>query len=202
MTDEMMLIDVTGKEHPISKYNTGWILGAGWIFFGVSFGFHCIFYKIHPSATDISLGAIKRRLFSGEEGGWPDNEERSEREDNEGDSGAGIPLLERLREQEQERAEEAGEDNEEDGSEISPMEKLRNCFSCCKKKQEGTIVEGNHDDGKFLACRISLEFPNSNFIRLWWSSASFSKRSLPNISVSSSCSRRALRAPRACPRGT
>ena len=27
-----------------------------------------------------------------------------------------------------------------------------------------------HDDGKFLACRISLEFPNSNFIRLWWSS--------------------------------
>ena len=25
-----------------------------------------------------------------------------------------------------------------------------------------------HDDGKFLACRISLEFPNSNFIQLWW----------------------------------
>ena len=29
---------------------------------------------------------------------------------------------------------------------------------------------GLHDDDKFLACRISLEFPNSNFIRLWWSS--------------------------------
>ena len=77
MTDEMMLIDVTGKEHPISKYNTGWILGAGWIFFGVSFGLQCIFYKIHPSATDISLWAIKWRLL------------RPEMEDNE----EGFPML-------------------------------------------------------------------------------------------------------------
>ena len=69
MTDEMILVDVTGRAHPIGKYNTGWILGAGWIFFGVSFLLNCIFYKIHPSATDISIDAIKRRLLSGEEGG-------------------------------------------------------------------------------------------------------------------------------------
>ena len=69
MTDEMRLVDVTGRAHPMEKYNTGWILGAGWIFFGVSFLFHCIFYKIHPSATDISIDAIERRLHSGEEGG-------------------------------------------------------------------------------------------------------------------------------------
>ena len=69
MTDEMRLIDVTGRAHPIGKYNTGWILGAGWIFFGVSFLFQYIFYKIHPSATDVSNDAIKRRLLSGEEGG-------------------------------------------------------------------------------------------------------------------------------------
>lgn len=65
----MRLIDVTGRAHPIGKYNTGWILGAGWIFFGVSFLFHCIFYKIHPSAVDVSIDAIKRRLLS--EGGCP-----------------------------------------------------------------------------------------------------------------------------------
>ena len=140
MTDEMMLIDVFGKAHPISKHNTVWILGAGWIFFVVSFGFNCIFYKIHPSATDISLGAIKRRLLCGEEGGWPDNEER------------GRPLLERLRsclcifKNEQERAEEAGEEDEGDGSEKTTLKKLRSCFSCCKKKLKGTDVEGNHDD--------------------------------------------------------
>ena len=98
MTDEMKLIDVTGKAHPISKRSTGWILVAGWIFFVVSFVFHCIFYKIHPSATDTSLGAIKRRLLCGEEGGWPDNEERGDIEDNEEeDSGTGRPLLLRLR---------------------------------------------------------------------------------------------------------
>ena len=76
MTDEMALIDVTGKAHPISKRSTHWILVAGWIFFVVSFVFHFIFYKIHPSGTDISLGAIKRRLLCGAERGWSNNEER------------------------------------------------------------------------------------------------------------------------------
>ena len=98
MTTEMKLIDVTGKAHPISKRSTRLILVAGWIFFGISFGFNYIFYKIHPSATDISLEAIKRRLLCGEEGEWPDDEERPEMEDNEEeDSGTGRPLLIRLR---------------------------------------------------------------------------------------------------------
>ena len=77
MTDEMKLIDVTGKAHSISKRSTRLILVAGWIFFVVSSIFHCIFYKIHPSATDISLWAIKWRLL------------RPEMEDNE----EGFPML-------------------------------------------------------------------------------------------------------------
>ena len=62
MTDEMKLIDVTGEAHPISKYNTGWMMGAGWIFFSASFISNYIFYMIHPSATDVSVDAINKRL--------------------------------------------------------------------------------------------------------------------------------------------
>ena len=68
MTDEMKLIDVTGKAHPILKYNTSLIMVAGWIFLGISFIFNCIFYMIHPSATDVSLNVYKRRLLFGEGG--------------------------------------------------------------------------------------------------------------------------------------
>ena len=100
MTDEMKLIDVTGKAHPILKYNTSLIMVAGWIFLGISFIFNCIFYMIHPSATDVSLDAYKRRLLFGEEGRLPRNElEQSRRmgiiEENE--PGSQIALLERLR---------------------------------------------------------------------------------------------------------
>ena len=80
MTDEMRLIDVSGRAHPITKRNTGWILGAGWIFFGFSLLFGCIFHEIHPSATDVSIGAIKRRLLSGEKCGWPNDEFKRNRE--------------------------------------------------------------------------------------------------------------------------
>ena len=89
MTEGMRLVDVTGRAHPIGKYNTGWILGAGWIFFGVSFLFNCIFYKIHPSATDISIDAIKRRLLSGEEGGCS-NDKVKENGDIEMDESLGL----------------------------------------------------------------------------------------------------------------
>ena len=94
MTDEMRLIDVTGRAHPITKYNTGWILGAGWILFGVSFLFNGIFYKIHPSATDVSIDAIKRRLLSGEEGGWPNPNDEVE-QNGEMDEKQGLLLKER-----------------------------------------------------------------------------------------------------------
>ena len=112
MTDEMTLIDVTGKAHPISKYNTAWILGAGWIFFIVSFGFNCIFYKIHPSATDLSFDAIKKRLLSGED----------ERKRGEGNY-------------------EEGYKDVESGPELTLSERLRKslCFCKCKKGSRGKM---------------------------------------------------------------
>lgn len=151
MTDEMTLIDVTGKAHPISKYDTGWILGAGWILFVVSFGFNCIFYKIHPSATDVSFDAIKRRLFSGEEGGWLNNQGSREIEENEEEDlrTEKQPWLQRLRssiclcKKEQERVEVEENQNEENGPEKTTLEKFRSYLCFCKTV--GKRVEENQD---------------------------------------------------------
>ena len=60
--DDMELVDVVGKPHPLSKVNVCYMLVAGWIFFFGSFCFHALYYKIHPSSTDISISALCRRL--------------------------------------------------------------------------------------------------------------------------------------------
>ena len=119
MTDEMKLIDVTGKAHSISKRSTRLILVAGWIFFVVSFGLHFIFYKIHPSGTDISLGAIKRRF---KEAGWPDDEKRPEIEDNEEEE-SGIERQEGTAD-----VEGNHDDGEDTRIEETFLERFRSCF--------------------------------------------------------------------------
>ena len=61
----MVLKDVNGENHPITKSDIGWILGAGWSFFFASIVLNIIYYMIHPSSVDISLPALKKRLTCG-----------------------------------------------------------------------------------------------------------------------------------------
>lgn len=60
--DDMEIIDVEGKTHPLPKFSVDWMIAAGWIFFFASFCFNGLYYKIHPSSTDISTRALFQRL--------------------------------------------------------------------------------------------------------------------------------------------
>ncbi len=68
----MVLKDVNGKNHPITKSNISWMLVAGWLFYLASCVLNIIFYMIHPSFADISGPAVIRRLTDGEEEGLGD----------------------------------------------------------------------------------------------------------------------------------
>ena len=72
MTDDMVLKDVNGTSHPITKNNISWMLGIGWIFYLASFILNIIYYMIHPSFADISGPGLLRRLTCGEEEGLGD----------------------------------------------------------------------------------------------------------------------------------
>ena len=58
----MELVDVEGKTHPLSEDSVYWMIRAGWFFFAGSFFFNGLYYKIHPSSTDISWRSIIQRL--------------------------------------------------------------------------------------------------------------------------------------------
>ena len=62
VTDDMVMVDVNGKRHPISRRNIAWMLGAGWMFFLASQCLNFVFYKIHPSSVDCSVKAISDRF--------------------------------------------------------------------------------------------------------------------------------------------
>ena len=65
----MILKDVNGVIHAITRRNIGWMLGAGWLFYFASFILNIIYYIIHPSFADISGPALVRRLTCGQEEG-------------------------------------------------------------------------------------------------------------------------------------
>ena len=69
MRDDMVLKDVNGVIHAITRRNIGWMLGAGWLFYFASFILNIIYYIIHPSFADISGPALMRRLTCGQEEG-------------------------------------------------------------------------------------------------------------------------------------
>ena len=64
MTNEMKLIDVNGKSHTLTKYDVGWMLGAGWILHLAALVLNYIYYKLHPSSPDISSKAIWKKIKS------------------------------------------------------------------------------------------------------------------------------------------
>ena len=69
MRDDMVLKDVNGVIHAITRRNIVWMLGAGWLFYFASFILNIIYYIIHPSFADISGPALMRRLTCGQEEG-------------------------------------------------------------------------------------------------------------------------------------
>lgn len=75
----MVLKDVNGVIHAITRRNIGWMLGAGWLFYFASFILNIIYYIIHPSFADISGPALVRRLTCGQEEGLG-NETKMEKE--------------------------------------------------------------------------------------------------------------------------
>ena len=58
MSDDMVLVDLHGIRHPLSKWNISWMLGAGWIFFLASQVLNYLYYKIHPSSVDFRLKTL------------------------------------------------------------------------------------------------------------------------------------------------
>ena len=62
MTEEMVLVDVYGKEFTFSIANMRWMVATGWIFYLISLIATYIYYKIHPSYCNLSWKAIKNRL--------------------------------------------------------------------------------------------------------------------------------------------
>ena len=66
LTDEpIKLIDVNGRVHPLPGSSMVTMIGAGWGLYAGSLFLNFLYYKMHPSATDISGGALKKRIKDG-----------------------------------------------------------------------------------------------------------------------------------------
>ena len=63
LTDEpIKLIDVNGRVHPLPGSSMVTMIGVGWGLYAGSLFLNFLYYKMHPSATDISRGALKKRI--------------------------------------------------------------------------------------------------------------------------------------------
>ena len=60
--EDMVLVDVDGVQHPISRLTIHWLLGAGWIFFALAQGLNCVYYVMHPSSPEGIPAAVMDRL--------------------------------------------------------------------------------------------------------------------------------------------
>ena len=60
--DELKLIDVNGGVQTLKRSSIVMMIGSGWILYLGSIFFNSLYYKMHPSGTDISGGALKKRL--------------------------------------------------------------------------------------------------------------------------------------------
>ena len=60
---EFTLTDVNGEVHQFTKSKIDMMIVAGWVFYIGSICFNYIFYKMHPSFTDISGAALKKKIM-------------------------------------------------------------------------------------------------------------------------------------------
>ena len=59
---ELQLTDVNGRVHTLQRSSIVMMIGAAWILHLGSIFFNGLYYKLHPSGTDISGGALKKRM--------------------------------------------------------------------------------------------------------------------------------------------
>ena len=62
LNHELDLILVDGEVHTLKKSSIETMIVAGWVLYIASLLLNFVYYKIHPSATDISCGALKKRM--------------------------------------------------------------------------------------------------------------------------------------------
>ena len=67
--DPILLTDVNGGIHPLPGSSIVTMIGAGWGLYLGSICLNYLYYKVHPSATDISGGALVSRFVCQEEKG-------------------------------------------------------------------------------------------------------------------------------------
>ena len=62
LKNDLQLTDVNGRVHTLQRSSIVMMIGAAWILHLGSIIFNGLYYKLHPSGTDISGGALKKRL--------------------------------------------------------------------------------------------------------------------------------------------
>ena len=60
--EDMVLVDVDGVQHHLSRLTIHWLLGAGWIFFVLAQGLNYVYYVMHPSSPEGISVPVKDRL--------------------------------------------------------------------------------------------------------------------------------------------
>ena len=63
LSDNMEIIDVNGRHHPLTQYQVLMMLVIGWVSFILSWLSNIIYYKFHPSGVDFNVGRSRSRLF-------------------------------------------------------------------------------------------------------------------------------------------
>ena len=64
INDNMVLVDVNGRENPLTAGQILGILGIGWASSIIAFVLNLVYYKAHPSAIDFgSLERFKKRII-------------------------------------------------------------------------------------------------------------------------------------------
>ena len=62
LNEELNLILVDGGVHTLKKSSIDNMIGAGWVLYITSLLLNYVYYIMHPSATDVSCGALKKRM--------------------------------------------------------------------------------------------------------------------------------------------
>ena len=62
MREGMVITDLYGHDHHLSKLFVGVMIGAGWAFFVISWIINVAYYKFHPSSVDVLSFSDKKIL--------------------------------------------------------------------------------------------------------------------------------------------
>ena len=63
LSDSMILIDVNGNPHPLTKLQVRMMIMIGWLAFLLAGLMDILFYKVHPSFVDFSPKRFKERCY-------------------------------------------------------------------------------------------------------------------------------------------